>query len=39
MRKENYSWLQKELPLWLKEGLVTEENAALLLKRYSEKKR
>ena len=38
MRKENYSWLQKELPLWLKEGLVTEENAALLLKRYSEKK-
>ncbi|MBN1840417.1 MAG: DUF2157 domain-containing protein [Campylobacterales bacterium] len=38
MRKENYSWLQKELPLWLKEGLVTEENAALLLRRYADKK-
>ncbi|WP_263834031.1 DUF2157 domain-containing protein [Sulfurospirillum oryzae] len=35
MSKENYRWLEKELPSWVKEGIVTEENAKVLLSRYA----
>ena len=34
MSKEHFTWLEKELPLWVKEGVVSQESAELLLKRY-----
>jgi len=38
MSKENYQWLEKELPSWVKEGLVTSQSASLLLSRYANEK-
>ena len=35
MRKENYQWLEKELPSWINEGIVTSQNASVLLHRYT----
>lgn len=35
MSKENYQWLERELPKWVTEGIVTEENAKALLSRYA----
>lgn len=34
MSKENYTWLEKELPSWVREGFVTDEGAKALLSRY-----
>lgn len=38
MSKENYQWLEKELPSWVKEGIVTHEGANTLLRRYEGEK-
>lgn len=38
MSKENYQWLEKELPSWVKEGLVTSQSASALLSRYAGEK-
>lgn len=38
MSKENYQWLEKELPSWVKEGLVTSQSASVLLSRYAGEK-
>ncbi|NCB55565.1 MAG: DUF2157 domain-containing protein, partial [Epsilonproteobacteria bacterium] len=38
MSKETYRWLEKELPSWVKEGLVSEESAQALLQRYEGEK-
>ncbi len=38
MSKENYQWLEKELPSWVKEGIVTQESAKILLTRYEREK-
>lgn len=34
MSKENYAWLERELPSWVGEGIVTKEGATALLSRY-----
>ena len=34
MGRENYTWLEGELPSWVREGIVTEKNAKVLLGRY-----
>lgn len=34
MSRENYRWLEQELPFWVSEGIVTEEGAKVLLSRY-----
>ncbi|ASC94370.1 DUF2157 domain-containing protein [Sulfurospirillum diekertiae] len=34
MSKETYQWLEKELPSWVQEGIVTDEGAQVLLRRY-----
>lgn len=38
MSKETYRWLEKELPSWVKEGLVSEGSAQALLQRYEGEK-
>jgi uncharacterized membrane protein len=38
MSKENYQWLEKELPSWVSEGLVTQTSANVLLERYAHEK-
>ena len=38
MSKENYQWLEKELPSWVREGIVTGEGAKALLSRYESEK-
>jgi len=38
MSKENYQWLEKELPSWVKDGLVSEGSAQVLLHRYEGEK-
>lgn len=35
MSKETYQWLERELPSWVKEGLVSEGSAQALLQRYA----
>ena len=35
MNKECYLWLEKELPSWVNEKIVTQESAQLLLARYA----
>lgn len=35
MSKDNYQWLEKELPSWVKEGIVTHAGANTLLRRYA----
>ena len=39
MSKENYQWLEKELPSWVKEGIVNQEGAKALLVRYQGEKK
>jgi len=39
MSKENYQWLEKELPFWVKEGIVNQEGAKTLLLRYQGEKK
>lgn len=39
MSKENYQWLEKELPSWVKEGIVSQEGAKALLARYQDEKK
>ena len=38
MSKETYQWLEKELPLWVDEGIVTQESSEVLLRRYAAEK-
>jgi len=38
MSKETYRWLEKELPSWVDEGIVTQESATVLLRRYEGEK-
>lgn len=38
MSKENYQWLEKELPAWVSEGIVSGEGAKALLRRYESEK-
>lgn len=38
MSKENYQWLEKELPSWVGEGILTGEGAKALLSRYESEK-
>jgi len=38
MSKENYQWLEKELPSWVREELVSEASAQVLLRRYEGEK-
>ncbi len=38
MTKEILNWLEKELPLWVKEGILTQEGAQTLLVRYQDNK-
>jgi len=38
MSKENYQWLEEELPSWVGEGIVTGEGAKTLLSRYESEK-
>lgn len=38
MSKETYQWLERELPFWIKEGLVSEGSAQALLRRYEGEK-
>ena len=39
MSKENYQWLEKELPSWINEGIVNQEGAKMLLERYQGEKK